>query len=109
METLETISDALCQRSCVFSRDAFVSLLTRLMNHVKHLQNDGSHGLVPLESLIVDELIHEFAPFSTLAGGPLQVNRLEYTIGRPNLMVTFSPTSNCMLHKEDCFIAFIGG
>jgi hypothetical protein len=70
-----------------FDSAGFVALLGNLMTHVRLCQNDESRGMVPQEGLMAAEILKELEPLSTLKGGPLQIELLEYVKGRPNVLV----------------------
>lgn len=77
-------------------REAFVSLLGKLIGEARHVQNNPPE-LVPEEDLVARHVLDAILPYSTTPpsggpGGPLVVNRVTYVKGRGNIIVEYPGT-----------------
>lgn len=75
-------------------RDFYVELLGKLIGESVHVQNNPRQGLVPQESKIAKHVLDVLSPLSTDNGGVLQIDVLEYVVGRPNVKITYPGTSS---------------
>ena len=67
----------------------FVSLLEKLIGEAEHLQNHPAQGLFPKEDLAAAHVLELLEPHSVSNGGPLLMERVIFTEGRSNLIVTY--------------------
>jgi acetylornithine deacetylase len=76
------------------NEERFLSVLTKLIGQVKHLQNSPENGLVPKEDLAADIVLETLAPFSEENGGVLKTKRINFVEGRGNVMITYPGTTD---------------
>lgn len=74
----------------MLDRDQYLKLLTEMISHSKHLQNDGK-TLIPKEDLIVEIVERELKSYSTdvSISNPLEIKRVTYDQGRSNLIIKY--------------------
>jgi acetylornithine deacetylase len=87
--------------SMELNEERFVGLMHKLIGVVESLQNNPAQGLVPRENNASDHVLALLEPFMEENGGPLQVERVEFTEGRGNVVVTYPGTG-------DKTLAFVG-
>eukprot|EP00322_Chrysochromulina_rotalis_P014299 CAMPEP_0115855460 /NCGR_PEP_ID=MMETSP0287-20121206/14552_1 /TAXON_ID=412157 /ORGANISM="Chrysochromulina rotalis, Strain UIO044" /LENGTH=439 /DNA_ID=CAMNT_0003309611 /DNA_START=4 /DNA_END=1323 /DNA_ORIENTATION=+ len=80
--------------------DRYVALLSKLVGEAEKLQNNPAQGLYPREDLASDHVLAALAPY-TGSGGPLTVERVAFTEGRGNVIITYKGAT-------DQSIAFVG-
>lgn len=74
------------------NKDAFVTLLSKLIGESKYVQNNPP-DLIPEEDRIVRHVLDVLRPFSTATGGgPLVINHVAYKPNRGNLIVEYPGT-----------------
>ncbi|KAK4422943.1 Acetylornithine deacetylase [Sesamum alatum] len=74
------------------NKDAFVTLLSKLIGESKFVQNNPPE-LIPEEDRIVRHVLDVLRPFSTATGGgPLVINHVAYKPNRGNLIVEYPGT-----------------
>jgi acetylornithine deacetylase len=69
-------------------KQAFVSLLGKLIGEAEHLQNNPPE-LIPEEDRVVRHVLEVLSPHSTEHGGPLKIQHVTYVKGRGNLIVEY--------------------
>lgn len=69
-------------------KQAFVSLLGKLIGEAEHLQNNPPE-LIPEEDRVVRHVLEVLTPHSTEHGGPLKIQHVTYVKGRGNLIVEY--------------------
>ncbi|CAI0471054.1 unnamed protein product [Linum tenue] len=75
------------------NRDAFVSLLQKVIGESEHVQNNPPE-LIPQEVRVANHVLEVLRPLSTECGGPLIVNHVSYSPGRSNLIVEYPGTES---------------
>jgi acetylornithine deacetylase len=75
----------------VMDEDRFVSLLEKLVNESKHLQNQPPN-LIPQEEKAAAHVLAALAPHTQQNGGPLDVRTIAYAAGRPHVLITYPST-----------------
>ncbi|CAI7805916.1 unnamed protein product [Closterium sp. NIES-54] len=68
--------------------DRFVSLLEKLINEARYLQNNPPE-CVPKEDRAVRHVLDVLQPYSEEEGGPLHIQHVSYVEGRGNLIITY--------------------
>lgn len=82
-------SSSLKQQLGDLDRASYVSLLAKLINESKHVQNDPP-ALVPQEDLVANHVLSALLPLSTsTGGGPLLVRHVHPVEGRGNVIVEY--------------------
>jgi len=79
-----------------FNKDNFVSLLSKIINDVRHLQNNPP-DLIPKEGLVVDHVYEVLKPFLIENGGVIKFNRYSFAEGRDNVVLEYhsaTPTTS---------------
>ena len=87
--------------SLELNADRFVELMRKLIGEAKGLQNNPSQGFVPRENAASDHVLELLRPHTKEHGGPLEVERIEFTEGRGNVVIKYPGAST----KS---IAFVG-
>ena len=87
--------------SLELNADRFIELLRKLIGEAKGLQNNPSQGFVPRENAASDYVLELLRPHTKEQGGPLEVERVEFTEGRGNVIIKYPGAST----KS---IAFVG-
>ena len=85
----------------------FVSLLEKLIGEAEHLQNHPAQGLFPKEDLAAAHVLELLEPHSVSNGGPLLMERVSFTEGRSNLIVTY-PCADAPDGTPADSLAFVG-
>jgi len=80
--------------SLEMDEERYVGLLEKLIGESEHLQNNPAQGLVPEENKASDHVLAVLAAYTTENGGPLEVERVEFTPGRGNLIVKYKGTTD---------------
>lgn len=70
-------------------KERFLELLGKLIGEAESLQNSPAQGLHPKEDLASGHVMALLEPLSTAKGGPLTIERVTFTEGRGNLIVTY--------------------
>lgn len=83
-----------------WNEEKFVSLLGKLIGEVKHLQNKPP-SLIPSESLVGNHVEEFLKPYLVQSGGVLTLERICYTPGRDNVIITYPGPS-------DKVVSFVG-
>ncbi|KAK4400452.1 Acetylornithine deacetylase [Sesamum angolense] len=85
------------------NKDAFVTLLSKLIGESKYVQNNPP-DLIPEEDRIVRHVLDVLRPFSTATGGgPLVINHVAYKPSRGNLIVEYPGTQPAKFcHSSAC-------
>ncbi|TFJ85460.1 hypothetical protein NSK_002970 [Nannochloropsis salina CCMP1776] len=73
--------------------ERYLTLLAKLIGEAENLQNNPQQGLVPQENLAANHVLALLEPHSKEKGGPLLIERIEFTPGRSNLIVKYPGTS----------------
>ena len=73
--------------SLELNADRFVELMRKLIGEAKGLQNNPSQGFVPRENAASDHVLELLRPHTKELGGPLEVERIEFTEGRGNVVM----------------------
>ena len=81
--------------------ERFTELLRKLIGEAKGLQNNPPQGFIPRENNASDHVLALLEPHKVENGGPLHVERVEFTDGRGNLVVRYPGAT------EDS-VAFVG-
>jgi len=82
------------------NEERYVYLLEKLIGETKFLQNKPP-TLIPKESLIGNHVEAHLGPYLKENGGPFTMERIEYTPGRNNIIITYPGTT-------DTCISFVG-
>ena len=59
----------------------FLNLLEKLIGESQFLQNSPPQGLIPKEDRASDHVLAVLAPYMTLAGGVLEIERVSFVEG----------------------------
>ena len=81
--------------------ERYIALLGKLIGEAESVQNNPAQGLVPREDNISQHVLDTLEPFSTEKGGPLTVERVSFTEGRGNVIITYPGTTPAS-------VAFVG-
>ena len=72
------------------------------MLQAEKLQNNPAQGLVPQEELVANHVMESLGPYSLENGGTLKIEKVGFTEGRCNVIVTYAGT------EPGASIAFVG-
>jgi len=82
------------------NEERYVSFLEKLIGESQHLQNKPP-TLIPKESLIGDHVVNHLSSYLKENGGPLTLERIEYSPGRNNIIITYPGST-------DTCVSFVG-
>jgi acetylornithine deacetylase len=69
-----------------------MALLEKLIGEAEHLQNSPPQGMIPKEDLASDHVLEVLKPYTTAAGGVLEVERVHFVDGRGNVIIRYPGT-----------------
>ena len=88
-----------------FDPARYKALLAQLIGVAETLQNNPAQDLIPREDNASDFILAALAPYSG-EGGPLTVERVSFTEGRGNLIITYKGTASAS--SPGSSIGFVG-
>jgi len=91
-QSLPAVHDASDTLGLRIEPQRYIDLLAKLIGETSNLQNFPPE-LIPQEGLVAKHVLDALAPHSAEQGGPLVIEKVEFTPGRPNLIIKYPGTS----------------